>query len=80
MNKLLIEQFPIVLHRFQWSDLLDPAVLHTMPEHFTTGEVEEMKQMIKNKLDECQSDFEVSVLKENLQEEFGLYLNELEGE
>lgn len=47
---------------------------------YLDGEVEEMKQMIKNKLDECRSDFEVSVLKENLQEEFGLYLNELEGE
>lgn len=44
---------------------------------YLDGEVEEMKQMIKNKLDECRSDFEVSVLKENLQEEFGLYLNEL---
>lgn len=47
---------------------------------YLDGEVKEMKQMIKNKLDECRSDFEVSVLKENLQEEFGLYLNELEGE
>lgn len=47
---------------------------------YLDGEVEEMKRMIKNKLDECRSDFEVSVLKENLQEEFGLYLNELEGE
>lgn len=47
---------------------------------YLDGEVEEMKQMIKNKLDECRSDFEVSVLKENLQEEFGLYMNELEGE
>lgn len=47
---------------------------------YLDGEVEEMKQMIKNKLDECRSDFEVSVLKENLQEEFGLYLNEIEGE
>lgn len=47
---------------------------------YLDGEVEEMKRMIKNKLDGCRSDFEVSVLKENLQEEFGLYLNELEGE
>lgn len=47
---------------------------------YLDGEVEKMKRMIKNKLDECRSDFEVSVLKENLQEEFGLYLNELEGE
>ena len=34
---------------------------------YLDGEVEEMKRMIKNKLDECRSDFEVSVLKENLQ-------------
>ena len=47
---------------------------------YLDGEVEEMKQMIKNKLDECRSDFEVSVLKENLQEEFRLYLDNLEGE
>ena len=47
---------------------------------YLDGEVEEMKRIIKNNLDECRSDFEVSVLKENLQEEFGLYLNELEGE
>lgn len=44
------------------------------------GKVEEMKKTIKNKLDECRSDFEVTVLKENLQEEFGLYLDELKGE
>ena len=49
-------------------------------ENYLNGEVEEMKKTIKNKLDECQSDFEVSVLKENLQEEFGLYLDELKGE
>ena len=47
---------------------------------YLDGEVEEMKQMIKNKLDECRSDFEVGVLKENLQEEFGLYLDQLKGE
>ena len=47
---------------------------------YLNGEVEEMKKTIKNKLDECQSDFEVSVLKENLQEEFSLYLDELKGE
>lgn len=47
---------------------------------YLDGTIGEMKQMIKNKLDECQSEFEVNVLKENLQEEFGLYLNELEGE
>lgn len=47
---------------------------------YLDGEIGEMKRMIKNKLDECRSDFEVDVLKENLQEEFGLYLNELEGE
>ena len=47
---------------------------------YLNGEVGEMKKMIKNKLDECQSDFEVTVLKENLQEEFGLYLDELKGE
>ena len=47
---------------------------------YLNGEVEEMKRLIKDKLNECQSDFEVSVLKENLQEEFGLYLDELKGE
>ena len=47
---------------------------------YLNGEIEEMKKMIKNMLDECQSDFEVTVLKENLQEEFGLYLDELKGE
>ena len=39
-----------------------------------------MKRLIKDKLDECRSEFEVNVLKENLQEEFGLYLDELKGE
>ena len=48
--------------------------------NYLNGEIEEMKKMIKNKLDECQSDFEVTVLKENLQEEFSLYLDELKGE
>lgn len=48
--------------------------------NYLNGKVEEMKKTIKNKLDECQSDFEVTVLKENLQEEFGLYLDELKGE
>lgn len=48
--------------------------------NYLNGEMEKMKKMIKNKLDECQSDFEVTVLKENLQEEFGLYLDELKGE
>lgn len=47
---------------------------------YLNGKVEEMKKLIKDKLNECQSDFEVSVLKENLQEEFGLYLDELKGE
>ena len=47
---------------------------------YLNGEVGEMKKTIKNKLDECRSDFEVTVLKENLQEEFGLYLDELKGE
>ena len=47
---------------------------------YLNGEVGEMKMLIKDKLDECQSDFEVNVLKENLQEEFGLYLDELKGE
>lgn len=47
---------------------------------YLNGEVGEMKELIKNKLNECQSDFEVSVLKENLQEEFSLYLDELKGE
>ena len=47
---------------------------------YLNGEIEEMKKMIKNMLDECRSDFEVTVLKENLQEEFGLYLDELKGE
>lgn len=47
---------------------------------FLGGEVGEMKRLIKDKLDECQSDFEVNVLKENLQEEFGLYLDQLKGE
>ena len=47
---------------------------------YLNGEVVEMKRLIKNKLNECQSDFEVSVLKENLQEEFSLYLDELKGE
>ena len=49
-------------------------------DNYLNGKVEEMKKTIKNKLDECQSDFEVTVLKENLQEEFGLYLDELKGE
>ena len=48
--------------------------------NYFNGEIEEMKKMTKNKLDECQSDFEVTVLKENLQDEFGLYLDELKGE
>lgn len=47
---------------------------------YLNGEVGEMKKLIKDKLDECRSDFEVNVLKENLQEEFGLYLDELKGE
>lgn len=49
-------------------------------ENYLNGEMGEMKKLIKDKLDECRSDFEVSVLKENLQEEFGLYLDELKGE
>ena len=49
-------------------------------DNYLNGKVEEMKKAIKNKLDECRSDFEVTVLKENLQEEFGLYLDELKGE
>ena len=47
---------------------------------YLNGEVGEMKRLIKDKFNECQSDFEVSVLKENLQEEFSLYLDELKGE
>ena len=47
---------------------------------YLNGEVGEMKKLIKDKLNECQSDFEENVLKENLQEEFGLYLDELKGE
>ena len=47
---------------------------------YLNGEVGEMKKLIKDKLDECRSNFEVNVLKENLQEEFGLYLDELKGE
>ena len=47
---------------------------------YLNGEVGEMKKLIKDKLNECQSDFEVNVLKENLQEEFGLYLDQLKGE
>ena len=47
---------------------------------YLNGEVGEMKELIKDKLNECQSDFEVTVLKENLQEEFSLYLDELKGE
>ena len=49
-------------------------------DNYLNGKVEEMKKTIKNKLDECRSDFEVTVLKENLQEEFGLYFDELKGE
>ena len=49
-------------------------------DNYLNGKVEEMKKKIKNKLDECRSDFEVTVLKENLQEEFSLYLDELKGE
>ena len=49
-------------------------------DNYLNGKVEEMKKTIKNKLDECQSVFEVTVLKENLQEEFGLYLDQLKGE
>ena len=47
---------------------------------YLNGEVGEMKKLIKDKLNECQSDFEVNVLKENLQEEFGLYLDEIKKE
>lgn len=47
---------------------------------YLNGEVGEMKKLIKDKLNECQSEFEVNVLKENLQEEFSLYLDELKGE
>lgn len=47
---------------------------------YLNGEVGEMKKLIKDKLNECRSEFEVNVLKENLQEEFGLYLDELKGE
>ena len=47
---------------------------------YLNGEVGEMKKLIKDKLNECRSDFEVSVLKENLKEEFSLYLDELKGE
>lgn len=39
----------------------------------------EMKEMIKKKISECNSDFEINVLKEHLQEEFSLYLDNLEG-
>lgn len=49
-------------------------------ENYLDGKVGEMKRLIKDKLDECCSEFEVTVLKENLQEEFGLYLGELKGE
>lgn len=49
-------------------------------DNYLNGKVEEMKKTIKNKLDERRSDFEVTVLKENLQEEFGLYLDQLKGE
>ena len=49
-------------------------------DNYFNGKVEEMKKTIKNKLDECRSDFEVTVLKENLQEEFSLYLDQLKGE
>ena len=49
-------------------------------DNYLNGKVEEMKKTIKNKLDECRSDFEVTVLKENLQEEFSLCLDELKGE
>ena len=49
-------------------------------DNYLNEKVEEMKKTIKNKLDECRSDFEVTVLKENLQEEFGLYLDQLKGE
>lgn len=47
---------------------------------YLNGKVGEMKRLIKDKLDECCSEFEANVLKENLQEEFGLYLDELKGE
>ena len=47
---------------------------------YLNGEVGEMKKLIKDKLDECRSEFEENVLKENLQEEFGLYLDQLKGE
>ena len=49
-------------------------------DNYLNGKVEEMKKTIKNKLDECRPDFEVTVLKENLQQEFGLYLDGLKGE
>lgn len=47
---------------------------------YLNGEVGKMKKLIKDKLDECCSEIEENVLKENLQEEFGLYLDELKGE
>ncbi|WP_287643439.1 hypothetical protein [Bacteroides sp.] len=47
---------------------------------YLDGEVGEMKRLIKDKLDECCSEFEVNALKEGLQEEFSLYLDELKGE
>ena len=47
---------------------------------YLNGEIGKMKKLIKDKLDDCCSEFEVNVLKENLQEEVGLYLDELKGE
>lgn len=37
-----------------------------------------MKTLIKEMLEKCESDFEIETLKENLQEEFKLYLDAIE--
>lgn len=43
----------------------------------TQNERDGLKKMIKKYLDKCCSDFEEEALKENLQEEFKLYLESL---
>lgn len=47
---------------------------------YLDGMEKEMKKLLKNKLDMCCSDFEVTILKESLQDEFNLYLSKLKGE
>lgn len=47
---------------------------------YLEGDHNLMRNFLKDKLDECCSTFEENLLKENLQEEFGLYLDQIKGE